>query len=213
MQQENKSSSSLTKGQPKRNSITTVGSTRWLSLKTIDYTDEEGVSRKWDVASRTTKQENVPDAVVIIPILKSTKQKSIDTLLVQQYRPPIQAYSLEFPAGLIDKGEDAKKAAVRELWEETGYVGVADDTFSDKELNMSPGLTDETIQIVVVNVDMDDPKNGNPKQNLDDGESIVVKRVPLTVGLKEVLNREKAMPISLLYSFAVGLEMGIKYFE
>ena len=197
---------------PTRTELETVGSTRWLSLKTITYVDEDGKSRKWDTATRSTKQKNVPDAVVIVPILKSSKTHVLDTLLVEQYRPPVQAYALEFPAGLIDKGETAEQAALRELWEETGYVGTVDETFSKQELSMSPGLSDETIEIVVVHVDLDDPKNDSPKQNLEETESIVVKRVPLTVGLKAVLEKSECMPISLLYSFAVGLEMGAKLF-
>jgi 8-oxo-dGTP pyrophosphatase MutT (NUDIX family) len=200
---------------PRRDSIETIGQTKWLSLKTLHWTDEDGHSRLWDVASRTTKQANVPDAVVIVPILKG-KNKPIETLLVKQYRPPIESYTIEFPAGLIDKGETAQEAAIRELYEETGYVGKVDTTFSTmEELCMSPGLCDETIQIVVVDVDLDDPKNVNPNQHLDEGEAITLQRVPLTTGLKHVLDSSKGnnMPISLLYSFAIGLEMGAKYLK
>ena len=46
----------------------------------------------------------------------------------KQYRPPIDKVIIEFPAGLIDAGETAEEAAVRELKEETGYVGVASQT-------------------------------------------------------------------------------------
>ena len=41
-------------------------------------------------------------------------------LLVEQYRHPIQASSIEFPKGGITLGEPAKDAAERELLEETG---------------------------------------------------------------------------------------------
>jgi len=196
---------------PSCDSTVDVASTKWLALKTINWTDDQGRSRKWDIASRTTKQSSGPDAVVIIPVLKSKKNDSIDTLLVEQFRPPIGEYTLEFPAGLVDPNEKPEATALRELREETGYIGTVDTSFKSSELSMSPGLSDETIQLIVVNVDLDDPKNQNPDQDLDDGESIVLKRVPLTVGLKEALGTSTCMPISLLYSFAVGMEMGLKY--
>ena len=37
---------------------------------------------------------------------------------------------IEIPAGLIDEGETPQACAVRELKEETGYVGVAEEEFS-----------------------------------------------------------------------------------
>jgi ADP-ribose pyrophosphatase len=41
--------------------------------------------------------------------------------LVRQYRPAVEDFTLEFPAGIIDAGEDAAGTAVRELLEETGF--------------------------------------------------------------------------------------------
>jgi ADP-ribose pyrophosphatase len=41
--------------------------------------------------------------------------------LVRQYRPAVEAMTLELPAGLIDANEDAATAACRELLEETGF--------------------------------------------------------------------------------------------
>ena len=45
------------------------------------------------------------------------------TLIVLQYRPPVDAMCVEFPAGMVDEGETSEKAALRELREETGYEG------------------------------------------------------------------------------------------
>ncbi len=42
-------------------------------------------------------------------------------LLVRQYRPAIERFSLELPAGMIDADEDPLETARRELLEETGY--------------------------------------------------------------------------------------------
>ena len=60
----------------------------------------------------------VPTWVNIIPI---TPQN--DVVLVDQYRFGSEKSSLEIPGGMVDPGEDPKEAAIRELLEETGFVG------------------------------------------------------------------------------------------
>jgi ADP-ribose pyrophosphatase len=42
-------------------------------------------------------------------------------LIVRQYRPAVERYTLELPSGLVDPGETPAEAARRELLEETGY--------------------------------------------------------------------------------------------
>lgn len=44
-------------------------------------------------------------------------------VLVNQFRFGVDAFSLEIPGGVIDLGEPPLEAALRELREETGYVG------------------------------------------------------------------------------------------
>ena len=56
-----------------------------------------------------------PKISIIIPIFKDK------FLLVSQHRIPINKKTYEFPGGLIDKGQTAKKAAINELYEETGF--------------------------------------------------------------------------------------------
>jgi ADP-ribose pyrophosphatase len=41
--------------------------------------------------------------------------------LVRQYRPALEAFTWELPAGLVDPGEDPAEGCRRELLEETGY--------------------------------------------------------------------------------------------
>jgi ADP-ribose pyrophosphatase len=57
------------------------------------------------------------DVAVIVPFLDN------DTLvMIRQYRYPLHKVLLEFPAGHIEKNEDAEKTARRELLEETDYL-------------------------------------------------------------------------------------------
>jgi ADP-ribose pyrophosphatase len=47
--------------------------------------------------------------------------KDYKIVLVNQFRYPLQKFTLELPAGKIDNGEDPEECAKRELEEETGY--------------------------------------------------------------------------------------------
>lgn len=42
--------------------------------------------------------------------------------IVRQYRPAVEAFTWELPAGLVDRGEEPSESARRELLEETGYA-------------------------------------------------------------------------------------------
>jgi ADP-ribose pyrophosphatase len=54
-----------------------------------------------------------------VTVLAVTEQKEI--LLVRQYRPAVERYTLELPSGHVEPGETPENAARRELLEETGY--------------------------------------------------------------------------------------------
>jgi ADP-ribose pyrophosphatase len=56
------------------------------------------------------------DFSIIVPVLERNR-----LVFVWNYRPAIQSWELELPAGLIDDGEAPETGARRELKEETGY--------------------------------------------------------------------------------------------
>ncbi|POS75963.1 ADP-ribose pyrophosphatase [Diaporthe helianthi] len=185
---------------------------KWITLKKISYTDQTGKARTWEVATRKTRSEKAGvDAVAMGNILlpppsqKSTKPAS--TLLVIQYRPPLDAYTVEWPAGLIDAGEDAETAAVREFHEETGYE-------VSKVLSVSPpqaadpGMTNANMQLVMVEVQLPEGE-GMPEQRLEDGEHITRVVVPLAdlyKRLVEYAGKERHVVAAKLLHFAQGME-------
>ena len=192
-----------------------VGTTKWLRLETLTYTDQTGKPRLWDRSVRTTRQsEEAEDAVAILATLRhSADPEEDEILLVQQFRPAVNAYTLELPAGLIDKGETAQDAALRELKEECGYVGQVTDGLSPA-LPMSPGMTNENVVSVAIDVDMSLAENQSPKQELDEGEFCTVHRVRkcrLLTELREMIEEDpKLHVISLLWTMAQGIEMGLQ---
>lgn len=57
------------------------------------------------------------DAVTIVALTDHQK-----IVLVRQYRPAVESYMLELPAGYMRHNESSKEAIERELKEETGFI-------------------------------------------------------------------------------------------
>lgn len=86
----------------------------YIGKKVYRVTLNDGSSR---LCEQITKRHENGDAVVIIPI-------TIDGnfVMIVESRPNTkETVAIEFPAGMVDEGEDAEIAAKRELLEETGY--------------------------------------------------------------------------------------------
>jgi hypothetical protein len=102
-------------------------SIREANLSSTTYSDPLGKERTWEHAERKTRPKGSEiDGVGIVAILE--KASGPEIILQKQYRPPIDKVVIEVPAGLVDAGESAEEAAVRELKEETGYVGVVSES-------------------------------------------------------------------------------------
>lgn len=79
----------------------------------LGYEDLSGGQREWEAVERI----NCNGIVAVVPV---TTEGEI--LLVRQFRPVLDNFVIEFPAGLNDRRESLVEAARRELIEETGYT-------------------------------------------------------------------------------------------
>lgn len=104
----------------------TITQTTLLTRLSLTYKDPEGTERLWESAERLTRPEGCDiDAIGVAAILQDPSKPN-DTphiVLQKQWRAPADAVVIEIPAGLMDPGETAEACALRELKEETGYVG------------------------------------------------------------------------------------------
>ena len=136
--------------------ITQQTKNRFLNMFDLEVTHKNGKESHYYVSSRAekiedlkiSKKENTPDGVIIFSILKE-EDGTEKVVLIRQYRYPIDGYIYEFPAGLVDKGENFAQAAVRELKEETGLDLISINKIDSKDkLYLSPGMTDESVAFV-----------------------------------------------------------------
>lgn len=90
--------------------------------------------------------------------------------LVRQYRYPMGEETLELPAGKLEKGEDPRDSALRELAEETGLVP---ETLEEMGVSYSsPGILSERIYLYFAK----NLTQGPPQP--DDGEFVETLWVP-----------------------------------
>lgn len=178
---------------------------RWVTLKKIDYVDQVGKARTWEVAERKTRGKAGVDAVAMGNILLHPSRPP-STMVVIQYRPPLDAYTVEWPAGLIDAEETAEQAAVREFREETGYecrvLSVSPPQAAD------PGMTNANMQLVMVEVNLAEGDAPEPEQRLEDGEHIERVVIPLAEfydRLVEYSKRDRMIVAAKLFHFAAGM--------
>lgn len=126
---------------------------------------------------------NRPDAVVIAAF---TPKKEI--ILIHQYRHPVKSTDYELPAGYLEpRDKNIKKAAERELLEETGYKA-----FKIKKIGetyASAGLMNNKVHFFMA-------ENAVKIQELklDENEEIEVKITPWKKALK-LLKQQKIKDI------------------
>jgi len=150
----------------------------------ITYEDPNGVERTWESGERLTRPAGSDiDGVGILAILQdpSNPDAPLRILLQKQWRPPVNAVVIEIPAGLIDPAESPETCAIRELKEETGYVGeLMEGSFGVGPIIFNdPGFCNTNLRMIHLTVDLSNPVNQNPVPELEDNEFIETFSVPL----------------------------------
>ena len=123
---------------------------KFLSFYEMEAVHRDGSSSPYYMASRNDDGASLtavthtvrPNGVTIYSLLGDK------VVLVRQYRYPLGGYVYEFPAGLVEPGEDIAAAAVREMYEETGLVFAPIASPFSRPYFSSVGMTDESCCLV-----------------------------------------------------------------
>lgn len=135
-------------------------------LKTPVFTVNETDSLSPDGKEGHYVVMDAPDWVIVIPELNGK------FLMVKQWRHGNNSLSIEFPGGVINRGEKPEIAANREMEEETGYkagkltyLGCA---------NPNPALMKNRVHFFAA-----EELQGSGRQHLDEDEYIEYLQVPV----------------------------------
>jgi 8-oxo-dGTP pyrophosphatase MutT (NUDIX family) len=181
----------------------------WFSAS-ADGTDDE--SKEWEMLRRSSdiskgqasaNADSSSQAVDILATLERVGQPDA-LVLVLVYRPPVDTWVIEMPAGMIDPGETVEAAARRELLEETGFTARVDQGAKESDSGGSRGApiggertripnllawpdpwkSRENYHTCQLTIDGNDPANetGIVSQALEPGEHIVPILMPLVSG-------------------------------
>ena len=100
---------------------------RYLNYYELEAVHRDGSVSPYYMASRAkdanhlkaVTRENKPDGVILYGVYGEAKDRVV---LIRQYRYPLGDYVYEFPAGLVEEGEEMAAAGIREMYEETGLT-------------------------------------------------------------------------------------------
>ena len=123
---------------------------RYLNYYELEAVHRDGSVSPYYMASRAkdanhlkaVTRENKPDGVILYGVYGEAKDRVV---LIRQYRYPLGDYVYEFPAGLVEEGEEMAAAGIREMYEETGLTFTPVDASSySRPFFTTIGMTDES---------------------------------------------------------------------
>lgn len=179
--------------------VTQTTNNRFLNMYDLDIITKTGHKGLYHVASRAkdvselklNTHVNKPDGVIIFALYGEKRDRVV---LIRQYRFSIDDYIYEFPAGLVDEGENYHQAGVRELREETGltFHPLKVDEMYSRPYFTTIGMTDESCAAVYGTADGVLSRDG-----LEDSEEIEV----ILADRKEIRRILKEENVSLVCAY------------
>lgn len=141
----------------------------------INLRVDEALLPNGATATREIVEHN--GGICVVPITEEN-----EVLMVEQFRYPYSEVVLEIPAGKRDGDEEPLEGGKRELKEETGATAES-YTFLG-ELYPSPGYCGEIIYMYLAT------GLSYGETNPDEDEFLNVKKIPLDVAIKMIMNGE-----------------------
>ena len=162
---------------------------RFLNLYELDARQRDGKAITYYVASRAKSIDSLKsveghrraDGVIIYGVYGENRDKIV---LIRQYRYPLGDYVYEFPAGLVEPGEDVREGAIREMFEETGLTFTPrDGEYFERPFFTTVGMTDESCALVFGYCE-GEPTNAN-QEAAEDIQVVLADRAECRRILKE----------------------------
>ena len=127
---------------------------RFLNYYELEVVHRDGSISPYYMTSRAkdasqlkaVTHQNRPDGVILYGVYGEEQDRVV---LIRQYRYPLGDYVYEFPAGLVEEGEEMGAAGVREMYEETGLTFTPVDAGCySRPFFTTVGMTDESCGMV-----------------------------------------------------------------
>lgn len=164
----------------KENTVTLTADYAWLAEKTLETEIKfrgrvfDTIVKKVELADGSHSSREIVchnGGACILPV-----DSEGNCYMIRQFRSPFERILLEVPAGKLEKGEDPRDCAIRELHEETGFTARQVEDLGS--MIASPGYDSEVIHLfLATGLDFIGRKP-------DEGEFLSCEKIPLETLVK-----------------------------
>lgn len=177
-----------------------VGS--FLHFHILEVLGKNGEKFNWEMTCR--RHQNYLQGVDVIAKIGS------EYILNLEKRHPVGGFVISFPGGIRDI-PDTIGEGLKELREETGYIGAREASSEGPLVYIDPWKSNDKTQFITV--ELDQTENLTPHQELEDLEEIQVLKLPKENLLEAIQNsalEHSAKIDSRLFAYSLGLFYGTK---